>query len=363
MNHYHCYRVDLGARSYDIRMGPGSLDHLGQAMRELLPDAGRCLVVSNTVVAPLYLQRLRDSLAAAGWQCVEIILPDGEQSKTLANWSAILDCLMTHKLSRNEPVVALGGGVVGDMAGFAAACYRRGVPLIQVPTTLLSQVDSSVGGKTAVNHPHGKNMIGAFYQPRLVWIDPEVLATLEPRQLRAGLAEIIKYGLIRDSAFLDRLQVLMPLLLKLDMAAIGEVIHTSCRHKAEVVMRDEREVGERALLNLGHTFGHAIESMAGYGTFLHGEAVAIGMRMAARLSYRMGLSKISLEPQVVAMLEAAELPVEMPRFTCEQWLDAMGHDKKNIGKQLRLVLLFDIGDACVVDDIDERHVTDFLRAI
>ncbi|MDQ6950567.1 MAG: 3-dehydroquinate synthase [Mariprofundales bacterium] len=354
---FQCYRVDLGDRSYDIRICPGSLDGLGAAIALLLPSAKRCLVVSNAVVAPLYMARVRASLEAAGWQVIALILADGEQSKTLANWSRILDCLMAHKLSRNEPVVALGGGVIGDMAGFAAASYRRGLPLVQVPTTLLSQVDSSVGGKTAVNHPDGKNMIGAFYQPRLVWIDSEVLATLAPRQLRAGLAEVIKYGLIRDGAFFSRLQELMPGLLTLDSAAIAEVIHSSCRHKAEVVMRDECESGERALLNFGHTFGHAIESLAGYGTFLHGEAVAIGMRMATRLSHQMGLIDASYEQRVLEALTVAELPSAVPKFAPEAWLDAMGNDKKNLGSGLRLVLLRAIGDARIVDSVGADAIT------
>ncbi len=356
------YRVALGDRAYDIVIESGCLDALGEGMCRTLGGAGRCLVVSNDVVAPLYLDRAQRALSAAGWQSETLLLPDGESSKTIANWSRILDALMACKLARNEPVVALGGGVIGDMAGFAAACYRRGVPLIQVPTTLLSQVDSSVGGKTAVNHPHGKNMIGAFYQPRLVWIDPQVLTTLDARQLRAGLAEVIKYGLIRDAAFFNRLQEMMPALLALDGAAVAEVIHTSCRHKAEVVVRDECEAGERALLNLGHTFGHAIEAMTGYREFLHGEAVAIGMRMAARLSEQCGMAHAGLEERVVAALQAAELPVRVPEFPDADWLDAMGHDKKNVGERLRFVLLNDIGDARVVAHIGKREVVRLLES-
>ncbi|MDX8413985.1 MAG: 3-dehydroquinate synthase [Mariprofundales bacterium] len=362
MSSFCHYRVDLGARSYDIAIEPGSLDRLGAAMRQVIAGANRCLVVTNVVVAPLYLAQVKVSLAAAGWRVVELVLPDGEGSKTIANWSLILDALMTHQLARNEPVVALGGGVIGDMAGFAAASYRRGVPLVQVPTTLLSQVDSSVGGKTAVNHPHGKNMIGAFYQPKMVWIDPTVLATLDSRQLRAGLGEVIKYGLIRDADFFARLKQLMPALLQLDAAAIAEVIHASCRHKAEVVMRDECETGERALLNLGHTFGHAIESITEYRQFLHGEGVAIGMRMAARLSEQCGLAAAGLEAQVVALLQAAELPITVPKFTSEQWLNAMGHDKKNVGDQLRLVLMDNIGSARIVDNIGRAEITTLLES-
>jgi len=331
-------------------------------MRQVISDAKRCLIVTNVVVAPLYLDQVKASLSAAGWRVLEVVLADGECSKTIANWSLILDALMHHQLARNEPVVALGGGVIGDMAGFAAASYRRGVPLVQVPTTLLSQVDSSVGGKTAVNHPHGKNMIGAFYQPKMVWIDPTVLATLDGRQLRAGLGEVIKYGLIRDADFFVRLKALMPALLRLDAAAIAEVIHTSCRHKAEVVMRDEREAGERALLNLGHTFGHAIEAITEYRQFLHGEGVAIGMRMAARLSEQCGLAAAGLEARVVEMLQAAELPIAVPSFTTEQWLNAMGHDKKNIGDRLRLVLMDQIGSARIVENIGRAEITALIES-
>ncbi|RMH49898.1 MAG: 3-dehydroquinate synthase [Zetaproteobacteria bacterium] len=354
------YRVELGARAYDIVIEPGALDRLGAGMTQVLGAPGRALVVSDRVVADLYLEQARQSLAQAGWRSHGLVLPEGESAKTVENWSRILDCLMEHKLARNEPVVALGGGVVGDMAGFAAACYRRGVPLVQVPTTLLSQVDSSVGGKTAVNHPLGKNMIGAFYQPRLVWIDPTVLATLDVRQYRAGLAEVIKYGLIRDAAFFHRLEELMPQLHRLDGQAVAEVIHTSCRHKAEVVVRDEREAGERALLNLGHTFGHAIEAMTGYRRYLHGEAVAIGMRMAARLSERCGMAQAGLEEAVVAMLRAARLPVDVPSFAPERWLDAIGHDKKNLGERLRLVLLNRIGAAQLVDRIGPEEIESLL---
>ncbi|MDQ6963594.1 MAG: 3-dehydroquinate synthase [Mariprofundales bacterium] len=356
------YCVDLGARSYDVVIEPGALDRLGVAMQQVVESARRCLIVTNRVVAPLYLERVQAALSAAGWHSFVVVLPDGESAKTVANWSLVLDALMEHKLARNEPVVALGGGVIGDMAGFAAACYRRGVPLIQVPTTLLSQVDSSVGGKTAVNHAHGKNMIGAFYQPVLVWIDPTVLTTLDGRQLRAGLGEVVKYALIRDADFFVRLQSLMPSLLRLDVDAVAEVIHTSCRHKAEVVMRDECEAGERALLNLGHTFGHAIEAITGYRQFLHGEGVAIGMRMAARLSERCGLAAEGLEQQVVDLLQAAELPVAVPPFTTAEWLDAMGHDKKSVGAELRFVLLDAIGSARLVDSIGRAEITALLTS-
>ncbi|RMH61859.1 MAG: 3-dehydroquinate synthase [Zetaproteobacteria bacterium] len=362
--HEKVYRVELGARSYDIHIEPDSLPRLGRAMRALLPDAERCLVVSNETVAPLYLEQLEASLREGGWHSTACILPDGEQFKTLRTWSKILDALMEARIARNEPIVALGGGVIGDMAGFAAACYRRGIPFVQVPTTLLAQVDSSVGGKTGINHEHGKNMIGAFYQPRLVWIDPLMLRTLDARQVRAGLAEVIKYGLIRDAAFFDWLDAHMPDALQLDAMVVSELIHESCRHKAEVVMADETEQGMRALLNLGHTFGHAIEAMTAYRRYLHGEAVALGLLMAARMSAQMGYADAAIEARICACLKRASLPTEVPAFPAERWLDAMGHDKKNIGTQIRFVLLKRIGQAFISADVraqDVRRLIDSYR--
>ncbi|MDX8391272.1 MAG: 3-dehydroquinate synthase [Mariprofundaceae bacterium] len=356
------YRVDLGPRSYDIHIESGCLKRLGAEMRALFPAAGRCLVVSNNVVAPLYLEAVQQSLAASDWVSDRCILEDGEQYKTLDAWSDILDALMQARLSRGEPVIALGGGVVGDMAGFAAACYRRGVPCVQVPTTLLAQVDSSVGGKTGVNHAHGKNMIGAFYQPRLVWIDPQVLGTLAPRQLRAGIAELIKYGLIRDAEFFAWVEQHMAGLLDLDADIIAEVIHTSCRHKAEVVMMDETEQGMRALLNLGHTFGHAIESMTHYREYLHGEAVALGTLMAARLSAQSGFASEDVETRIRGLYTRADLPLEIPQFSADAWLDAMGHDKKNIGSRIRYILLRDIGDAFVAGDVHEDAIRNLISS-
>jgi 3-dehydroquinate synthase len=358
----HTYHIDLGTRSYDIHIEPDCMDCIGTAMRALFPAAERCLIVSNDVVAPLYLERVKQSLVTSGWQVSECILADGEQHKNIASWSAILDALMQARLSRNEPVLALGGGVVGDMAGFAAACYRRGVPYVQVPTTLLAQVDSSVGGKTAVNHTHGKNMIGAFYQPRLVWVDPGVLQTLKPRELRAGIAEAIKYGLIRDMAFFDVLDRGMESLLELDAAMVSEVILTSCRHKAEVVVADETEQGMRALLNLGHTFGHAIEAMTHYTEYLHGEGVALGTLMAARLSEQLGHAAQGLENQIRAVYEKAGLPVGVPVFSSDAWLDAMGHDKKNVGSHIRFVLLRGIGNAFIAEDVQEHDIRRLIQS-
>jgi len=345
------YRVELGPRSYDIHIEPGCLDSLGQAMGALFKSPTSCMVISNVTIAPLYMERVRTSLQTAGWQVAECILPDGERYKTMESFGFIMDALMDAKLSRNEPVIALGGGVVGDMTGFAASCYRRGIPFIQLPTTVLAQVDSSVGGKTAINHPHGKNMIGAFYQPKLVWVDPVVLNTLELREVRAGLAEAIKYGLIRDAGFFDWMSSNMQAALALDSDVLSEMIHTSCRHKAEVVMADETEQGVRALLNLGHTFGHAIESMTHYSTYLHGEGVAIGTLMAARLSEQLGYAAPGTEARIKTCFQTAGLPVDVPLFAADAWLDAMGHDKKNIGSQIRYILLRDIGDAFLAEDV------------
>ncbi len=350
------YHVDLGARSYDIHIEPGCLEQVGKAISDLFLSPSRCMIISNTTIAPLYLQRVKTSLQQAGWQVSECILPDGERYKTMQSFALIMDALMAAKLSRNEPVIALGGGVVGDMTGFAASCYRRGIPFIQIPTTVLAQVDSSVGGKTAINHPHGKNMIGAFYQPRLVWIDPLVLNTLVLREVRAGIAEAIKYGLIRDAELFTWMKYNMPAALKLDAAVLSHLIHTSCRHKAEVVVADETEQGVRALLNLGHTFGHAIESMTHYTTYLHGEAVAIGTLMAARLSEQLNHAPAGIEQTIHDCYQAAGLPTSIPHFSADAWLDAMGHDKKNIGDRIRYILLRNIGDAFLAEDVAPKSI-------
>ena len=350
------YRVELGENSYSIHLKAGCLSSLGDAMRKLFPMAERCMIITNDVVAPLYLEIVKHTLEQADWQVLSNIIADGEQYKTVATWSDIMDKLMDAKLARNEPMVALGGGVVGDMTGFAAACYRRGVPFVQVPTTLLAQVDSSVGGKTAVSHPHGKNMIGAFYQPKLVWIDSDVLKTLEPNQLRAGLAEVIKYGAIWDADFFTYVKEHAIELHHLEEESIQHIIVESCRYKAEIVMQDEREQGLRALLNLGHTFGHAIESLTHYTVYLHGEAVAIGMRMAARLSEQRGDAPKGTEQQMLEALTALELPTQVPSFTSSQWLDAMGHDKKNVGSHIRYVLLKGIGSAFIAEDVTNQEI-------
>ncbi|MDQ6975980.1 MAG: 3-dehydroquinate synthase [Mariprofundaceae bacterium] len=361
-SNHTCCSVELGTRSYNIHIERASLAHIGDAMNTLGIPATRCMVISNATVAPLYLATVCQSLLAAGWQVLDYILPDGEQYKNMPTWSAMMDALMDTQLARNEPIIALGGGVVGDMVGFAAACYRRGVPFIQVPTTLLAQVDSSVGGKTAISHPHGKNMIGAFYQPRLVWIDPDVLATLPTRELRAGLAEVIKYGAIWDASFFDFIDQQAKDLQSLDDVAISKAIADSCRFKADIVMQDETEKGVRALLNLGHTFGHAIESLTHYTSFLHGEAIAIGMCMAARLSVQLGYAPTITAMRMEAGIEALNLPTSPPRWSTATWLIAMGHDKKNIGSHIRYILLHDIGEAFVADDVKDSDVDRLIKS-
>lgn len=350
--------VELGERRYPIQIGPGLLGH-----PELLRPhiAGRqALIVSNVTVAPLYLQAL--SAALEGLRHEAVILPDGEQYKTLDTLNEIFTALLRHRFDRQGAIIALGGGVIGDMAGFAAACYQRGVPFIQIPTTLLAQVDSSVGGKTAVNHPLGKNMIGAFYQPQCVLADTDTLATLPDRELSAGLAEVIKYGLIRDLPFLNWLEAHLDALLARDAAALSEAIERSCRNKAEIVAADERETGERALLNLGHTFGHAIETGIGYGAWLHGEAVAVGMVMAADLSVRLGWLGQEQAQRVRALLQRARLPVQPPpQLTPEDFLRLMAVDKKVKDGQLRLILLRELGQGVIASAVDARRLRETLE--
>ncbi|MEQ5800887.1 3-dehydroquinate synthase [Halomonas sp. H10-9-1] len=343
----HTLEVALGSRSYPIHIGPGLLGEPGVLAPWL---AGRqVMIVTNEAVAPLYLERCRKALPD-DVELRELVLPDGEATKNLAHVSRIWDALLEAGFNRRCTLVALGGGVIGDMVGFAAACYQRGVAFIQVPTTLLAQVDSSVGGKTGVNHPLGKNMIGAFWQPRAVLIDTDTLATLPPRELSAGLAEVIKYGLIRDAEFLAWLEQALPALRDLAPEALARAIQRSCALKAEIVAEDETEQGVRALLNLGHTFGHAIEAHQGYGNWLHGEAVGTGMLMAAELSARLGWLTTDDVERVRAILRAAGLPLEAPaEMGVDDFLSRMRLDKKNVDSRLRLVLLHALGDACVDD--------------
>ena len=337
--------VDLGERSYPIAIGPGLLDDAALLVRHV--NGRQVAIVTNTTVAPLYLQQVAAPLRAAGRDVLEIILPDGEQYKTWESLMQIFDALLAHKCDRKTTLVALGGGVIGDLTGFAAASYMRGVPFVQIPTTLLAQVDSSVGGKTGLNHPLGKNMIGAFYQPRAVLADTSTLATLPARELAAGLAEVIKHGAILDAAFFDWLEQNMDKLVARDPVALAHAIARSCEIKADVVRRDEREGGLRAVLNFGHTFGHAIEAGLGYGNWLHGEAVGCGMVMAADLSQRLGQVDAATVARIKALVAAAGLPVAAPDLGTARWLELMEVDKKNEGGAIRFILLKPLGSPSV----------------
>ncbi len=349
--------VGLGNRSYPIHVGRGLLGKVDLILPHLKQP--RVAIVSNTTVAKLYLAPLRNGLQAAGISVVAAVIPDGEEHKTWETLNSIFDVLLSNRLERKSTLLALGGGVVGDLAGFAAASYQRGIPFIQLPTTLLAQVDSSVGGKTAINHPLGKNMIGAFHQPSLVLADVATLDTLPERELSAGLAEVIKYGLIMDLPFLDWLDANMEKLRARDPEALTYAVVRSCEDKAAVVAADERETGVRAHLNLGHTFGHAIEAGLGFGTWLHGEAVSAGTVLAARLSGRMGLLDRAEVRRVEALLGRAGLPILAPALGYERYLELMGHDKKVEDGRLRLVLLKGLGAATVTSEFSAED----LRAV
>ena len=351
-------RVELGTRGYPILIGHGLLSE--RAVFEQHLRARDLLLVSNTVVAPLYLDSLEASLRPR--RVVATILPDGESHKTLANVARILDVLVANRFGRDCAVVALGGGVVGDMAGFAAATYQRGVAFVQVPTTLLAQVDSSVGGKTGVNHPGGKNLIGAFHQPVVVVADTCTLATLPARELRAGLAEVIKYGLICDAGFFDWLEAHMDALLAGETAALAHVVRRSCEIKAEIVGRDEREHGDRALLNLGHTFGHAVESATGYTEWLHGEAIGAGLVMAAGMSRESGYLTSEQLERVTRLVARAGLPTHVSNVKPDVALEHMRIDKKVQAGRIRLVLLRGIGSAFVTADYGEPALRHTLAA-
>lgn len=349
--------VQLADRSYPIHIGA----HLIGNVDLILPHLKRkqVAIVSNTTVAPIYMAKMAEPLREAGVNVIEIILPDGEAYKTNETLQIIYDHLLQHRCERNTTLIALGGGVIGDLTGYAAATYLRGVPFIQVPTTLLSQVDSSVGGKTGINHPMGKNMIGAFYQPKLVLADIETLNTLPARELSAGIAEVIKYGLIRDADFFDWLEINMPKLMAVDSAVVSYAVYRSCQNKAEVVAADEHEQGERALLNLGHTFGHAIENAMGYGVWLHGEAVGTGMLMAALLSQRMCWLNAQDITRIQSILEVAKLPTKAPSLGVDRYLELMQLDKKVSDGKIRLILQQAIGKAIITADYN----ADYLREI
>lgn len=352
--------VALGDRSYPILIGPDLLADVAPILAAM--PTRRAVIVSNTTVAPLYAGNFERRLRSAGVHVDRIDLPDGEQYKNWETLNRIFDVLMGTRCERSTTLIALGGGVVGDIAGFAAACYQRGMPFIQVPTTLLAQVDSSVGGKTAINHPLGKNMVGAFYQPMLVLADTRTLDTLPDRELRAGIAEVIKYGLIRDPAFVSWLEANMAGLLARDSRALAHAIEVACRHKAEIVAEDEREAGKRALLNLGHTFGHAIETGMGYGEWLHGEAVAAGTLMAAELSRQLGWITQDDVRRIERLYASAGLPLLGPHLPIDTYLELMRHDKKVREGRINLVLLRSIGDAVTSDVAGETLMKSAVEA-
>jgi 3-dehydroquinate synthase len=351
--------VELGARSYPIYIGSGLLSQPDVYRQHI--KSTQVIVVTNETVAPLYLDAVLSQLQ--GYRVETVILPDGEPFKTLDYVAKIFDALLAAKFSRNATLIALGGGVIGDMGGFAAACYQRGIAFLQIPTTLLAQVDSSVGGKTGVNHPLGKNMIGAFYQPQCVIADADVLDTLDDRQLSAGLAEVIKYGLIRDAEFFIWLENNMDALLARDKPALAYAIEQSCLNKAHIVAEDETESGVRATLNLGHTFGHAIETGTGYSQYLHGEAVAVGTCQAADLSRRKGWLNNADVDRIVTLLKRAKLPVFPPeQMSSEQFLALMAVDKKNVDGRIRLILLKKIGVATLPTDVEQSLLEQTLKS-
>ncbi|MFZ9110485.1 MAG: 3-dehydroquinate synthase [Burkholderiaceae bacterium] len=355
-------QVSLGDRSYPIRIGTNLLGD--EALwSTLLPSAAsrKVALVTNDRVGPLYAKTLEQALSNLGCQISTIVLPDGEQHKTLEGFGKVIDGLMQARMERKSTLIALGGGVVGDMAGFAASCYQRGMPFIQVPTTLLAQVDSSVGGKTAVNHPLGKNMVGAFYQPQAVVIDLNTLSTLADQELSAGMAEVIKYGCIMDEAFFQWLETHVDGLMSRDPELLAQAVYRCCELKAKVVAMDERESGARALLNFGHTFGHAIESEMGYGQWLHGEAVGCGMRIASELSCQLGLIDISTKRRIERLIAAAGLPTQAPNWPAKAYLSAMAHDKKAESGEIRYVLLQAMGQA-FVRPVDDQAVSQALEA-
>ncbi len=335
--------IDLGDRSYDIRIGQGLLSDPTQF--EGLPKSSTALIVTNTTVGPLYTAKLKQALGAHHKKVLDVELPDGEAYKDWPALNQVFTTLLESACDRKTVLYALGGGVVGDMTGFAAACYMRGVPFVQVPTTLLAQVDSSVGGKTAINHPAGKNMIGAFYQPHRVICDLDVLDTLPQRELLAGLAEVIKYGPIADADFLSWLEANLDALLARDRAALTHAIQRSCEIKAWVVGQDEKESGLRAILNYGHTFGHAIEAGMGYGEWLHGEAVGCGMVMATDLSTRMGLIDHSTFERIYRLIKRTGLPVVGPNLGADRYIELMQVDKKAEAGEIRFVLIGPLGTA------------------
>ncbi|WP_019029576.1 3-dehydroquinate synthase [Colwellia piezophila] len=349
--------LDLGARSYPIYIDSGLLNKT-----ELLSShirAKRVCIVSNDLVAPLYLEALKAKLTA--FTVDEVILPDGEAEKSLANFDVIMSHLLTHEHGRDTTLIALGGGVIGDITGFAAACYQRGIDFIQIPTTLLSQVDSSVGGKTAINHPLGKNMVGAFHQPKAVFIDIDSLSTLPVREFSAGMAEVIKYGILGDKDFFEWLEENIKEIKSGNKQLLAQMIEKCCQCKADIVASDETETGVRALLNLGHTFGHAIEAEQGYGNWLHGEAVATGMVLAAKLAVAMNLLEVSELRRIERLITAFDLPIIAPKnMGFAEFIRHMRRDKKNIAGKLRFIVPTAIGQSEIRDDVTQDMLQEIL---
>ncbi len=357
----HDYPIFITAISSDDKGAESANNELSMMAERVTPyiTGQQVLIVTNDTIAPLYLQPLQQQLAMT-FQVAVCILPDGEQYKDQQHINKIYDALMAQHFNRDVTLIALGGGVIGDMTGFAAASFMRGVNFIQIPTTLLSQVDSSVGGKTGINHPQGKNMIGAFWQPQMVLADMNTLQTLPARELSAGIAEVIKYALIMDSEFLNWLEQNIPAMMALDLTVLGTAVKRCCDYKAEVVAQDERESGVRALLNFGHTFGHVIETHEGYGNWLHGEAVAAGMVQAAELSQKLGWLSFEDVDRVKRLLTLANLPIKPPTIATAIALNLMGHDKKVKGGKIRLVLLKSLGEAVLTEDFDDASLTEVL---
>jgi len=354
--------VGLGRRSYRIEIAPGVLEKIGRIAADLGLGT-KCAIVSDETVFDIYGSEVRQSLESAGFEPAPIVLPPGESTKSMAFLEQIYDRMIEHRLDRKSFIVALGGGVVGDIAGFAAATYMRGIPFMQAPTTLLAQVDSSVGGKVAVNLPQGKNLIGAFYQPAAVVIDPRVLKTLDQREMKAGFVEVAKHGMIKDPAFFDFMDENAENILACDLPTLSHAIHTSCKIKSEVVEQDERESGLRAILNFGHTAGHALEMLTGYSRYLHGEAVAVGMVAAIEISDRYFHRETDPKGRIVGLLKACDLPTAMPDLPPQDILQAMIMDKKNIEGKLKMVLLREIGTVEIVDDLSQKLVIEALEKL